>query len=71
MLDQETIDKREYALSIAQEFVQDVCEEYPLETYRITTGPTPPFSAPSGTSMTQAEQYVNLTLSIADWLLDS
>ncbi len=71
MIDQETLAIRQEALTTAHKFVQPICEAYPPEAYRITTGPTPPFSAPSGTTMTSAEQVINITLSIADWLLDA
>jgi hypothetical protein len=70
MIDQETFTQRLKALTTAQKFVHPICEAYPPEAYRITTGPTPPFSSPSGTTMTSAEQVVNVTLSIADWLLN-
>ncbi len=70
MIDQETIAERVIALNMAQPFVQSICKAYSPEAYRITSGPTAIFSVPAGTTMTPAEQVVNMTMSVADWLLE-
>ncbi len=71
MLDTETFEKRQVAFESARTLLQPICEAYPPETYRITTGQSSPFSSPPGTTMTPSEQIVNMTITVADWLLDT
>ncbi len=69
MVDSETLSMRRVAFTVAQELVQPICEAHPPEAYRITTTPEPLFGTPAGSTMTTSEQVVNMTISVADWLL--
>ncbi len=71
MIDQQTFIERQAAFTIAQTLVQPIYETCPLEAYRITTGASGLFTTPPGSTMTTAEQAVNITISVADWLLDT
>ena len=70
MTDKETLAIRQEALTMAKTFVQPIFESHPPEAYRTTIGPSVVFAVPAGTTVTPAEQVVDLTISIADWLLD-
>ncbi len=64
------INARKAVLFDAKMFVQDICDAYPLEEYKFTTGPAMPLVIPPTSVMTSAEQALSLILTVADWLLE-
>ena len=69
-IDAEKMAARQHALASAKMFMDPIFESYPLEAYKTVHAPAVVFSVPPGSTMTPADQAVDLILQIADWLLD-
>ena len=65
----ENFNLRREALAISKVYVEGICEVFPIVEYEGTSGPTIPFHTPTTYTVTQAEQVVNLMITLSDWLM--
>lgn len=65
-----TVDERIEIFKDAMDIATQVIEKHPLEPYEIMSGSAGPLTAAPKFTKTAAEQFMDMTVVIADWILD-